>query len=109
MKEGAALTRSPGLSPHLRRLERSLGIDRRGRTTWVWLVPLLVGVITGVASPFMPGIPQDFGLVGALVFAVFGFLSMTVISVLYMVTFDHDRNQLGDGPDDTTWSGDVRH
>jgi hypothetical protein len=93
----------PGLSPHFRRFERYLGIDRRGRTTWVWIFPLAVGLAAGGISPFMPGLPEVFGMFGAIFFGVFAFVTMTIISVLYMIAFDRDRNQVGD--QDTTWSG----
>jgi hypothetical protein len=95
--------RKPGLSPYLRRFERFLGIDRRGRSTWVWAFPLGVGLIAGGISPFMPGLSAVFGIFGSIFFAVFAFVTMTIISVLYMLAFDRDRNQVGDH--DTTWSG----
>jgi hypothetical protein len=105
---GSLLTRHRGLSPMLRALERAIGLDRAGRTTWVWIFPPVVGIITGALSPFLPGMPRYFGVAGVVFLGVFGFVSMTVISVLYMLAFDRDRNQVGDDPDGTTWSGDSR-
>ena len=99
------MSKHAGLSPYLRRLEKHLGIDRQGRTTWVWAFPLAVGLIAAVASPFMPGIRELFGVFGAVFFGVFAFVSMTLISVLYMFAFDRDRNQLGDDRNSGTWSG----
>ena len=82
----AALERS------LRRFERRLSIDRRGRSVWVWLLPPLIGVITGLGSAFMPGIPDDFGWSLRLTLGVFGFVSMTAISAIYLIAFDYDHN-----------------
>lgn len=80
----------------LRHFERRLGVDRRGRSVWVWLLPPVVGLLTGVMGAFMPGIPDDFGWPMRLTLGLFGFLSMTAISVIYLIAFDDDRNQRAD-------------
>ena len=82
----------------LRRFERRIGIDRRGRSVWVWAVPPAVGVATAIFSYFMPGIPDNFGWPGRAVLALFGFVTMTVIAVIYMISFDNDRNQSDELP-----------
>jgi hypothetical protein len=80
----------------LRHFEQRLGIDRRGRSVWVWLLPPLVGVLTGAIGAFMPGLPDDFGWPLRLTLGLFGFVSMTLISVIYLIAFDDDRNQRAD-------------
>ena len=50
------------LAALFRRLERRLGIDREGRTVWVWLLPPGVGIASAVLVAFMPGLPDDVGL-----------------------------------------------
>ena len=77
----------------LRRLEQRLGIDREGRTVWVWLIPPGIGVASAVLVPFMPGLPDDMGLIYRLTLAVFAFVTMTVITSIYLITFDNDHNQ----------------
>jgi hypothetical protein len=81
------------LAVFFRRLERRLGIDREGRTVWVWLLPPGVGVVSAVLVAFMPGLPNDVGLVYRLVFAFFALLTMTAIASIYLITFDNDHNQ----------------
>ena len=87
-----------GIEGWLRRFERHIGIDRSGRSVWVWTVPLAVGVATAVFSAFMPGIPDNFGWPGRLVLALFGLVTMTAIAVIYMISFDNDRNQSDEVP-----------
>ena len=84
------------LERRLRGLERLLRIDRRGRSVWVWLLPPLVGVLTGLGSAFMPGIPDDFGWSLRATLGVLGFVLMTAISVIYLIAFDYDHNQHAD-------------
>jgi hypothetical protein len=85
----------------LRRLERKIGIDREGRTVWVWLLPPAIGLLTGFLVPFMPGLPDSMGLVDRLTLSVFGFLTMTAIASIYLISFDNDHNQQApvDGPE----------
>ena len=87
-----------GIERLLRRFERRIGIDRSGRSVWVWTVPIAVGLATAIFSFFMPGIPDSFGWPGRSVLAVFGFVTMTAIAVIYMISFDNDRNQSDDLP-----------
>ncbi len=77
----------------LRRFEQRLGIDREGRTVWVWLVPLAVGVIAAALAPFMPGLPDAMGWPERLVLAVFALVTMTAIASIYLISFDNDHNQ----------------
>ena len=44
----------------------------------------------------MPGIPDDFGWSLRLTLGVFGFVSMTAISAIYLIAFDYDHNQHAD-------------
>lgn len=81
------------LAVFFRRLERRLGIDREGRTVWVWLLPPGVGVVSALLVAFMPGLPNDVGLVYRLLFAFFALLTMTAIASIYLITFDNDHNQ----------------
>jgi hypothetical protein len=76
-----------------RRLERRLGIDREGRTVWVWLLPPCVGVVSAVLVAFMPGLPNDVGWVYRLPFSFFALVTMTAIASIYLITFDNDHNQ----------------
>jgi hypothetical protein len=81
------------LAAFFRRLERRLGIDREGRTVWVWLLPPAVGVVSAVLVAFMPGLPDDLGWVYRLPFSVFALVTMTAIASIYLITFDNDHNQ----------------
>ena len=77
----------------LRQLEQRLGIDRQGRSVWIWALPPLSGVIIGVLFGVMPGIPlaADWGM--RLAFGLFGLIATTAVSVICMLSFDRDRNQ----------------
>lgn len=81
------------LAAFFRRLERRLGIDREGRTVWVWLLPPCIGIVSAVLVGFMPGLPNDAGWVYRLPFAIFALLTMTAIASIYLITFDNDHNQ----------------
>ena len=86
----------------LRRLEQRLGIDREGRTVWVWLIPPVIGLASAILVPFMPGLPDDMSLIYRLTLAVFALVTMTVITSIYLITFDNDHNQqapVDDAPD----------
>ena len=76
-----------------RRLEGKLGIDREGRSVWVWLLPPAIGLATAVLVPFMPGLPAAMGLVDRITLALFGLITMTVIASIYLISFDNDHNQ----------------
>jgi hypothetical protein len=80
----------------LRRFEKLLGIDRQGRSVWVWLVPPGVGVAAGVIAALMPGIPDEGGVALRVLLGLFALVTMTVIAVIYMISFDNDRNQQAD-------------
>ena len=82
----------------LRQFERLIGIDRRGRSVWVWLLPPAIGLVVAILSLFMPGLPSDFGWVDRVAIAIFGFFTMTAISFIYLVSFDNDPNQSDDVP-----------
>src|ERR1017187_900487 len=69
-----------------KRLESRLGIDREGRTVWVWLLPPGMGL-------FMPGLSSGMGLFGTLTLAIFGLLAVTAIASIYLIAFDNDHNQ----------------
>jgi hypothetical protein len=97
-----------------RRLERRLGIDREGRTVWVWLLPPGIGLASSVLVAFMPGLPNDVSWVYRIPFALFALLTMTGIASIYLITFDNDHNQQAavddepgrdDGPDSPVPSG----
>lgn len=91
----------------LRLLEGRLGIDREGRTVWVWLLPPGLGLITALMVLFMPGVSTDMGLFGSVTLAVFGLLAVTVIASIYLISFDKDHNQQAPA-DDLPASGDDR-
>jgi hypothetical protein len=74
-------------------LERRLGIDREGRTVWVWLLPPGVGLASAVLIAFMPGLPDSLGWAARLPFSVFAFVTMTLIASIYLIQFDNDHNQ----------------
>ncbi|MBV9099902.1 MAG: hypothetical protein JOZ46_02250 [Candidatus Dormibacteraeota bacterium] len=80
----------------LRGLERRLGINREGRTVWVWAIPAVSGMVIGVLFGVMPGIPvaADVGI--RLGFALFGLVATTAVSVICLMSFDNDRNQQAD-------------
>jgi hypothetical protein len=82
----------------LRQFEKAIGIDRRGRSVWVWLLPPAIGITVAVLSLFMPGLPAEFGWVDRIAIAIFGFFTMTAISFIYLVSFDNDPNQSDDAP-----------
>lgn len=87
------------LDAQLRRLERRLGLDRQGRTTWVWALPVVSAVIIGLLFGIMPGIDIEASWGTRLLFGVFGFVTTLIVSVICMVSFDRDRNQDGDDAD----------
>src|ERR1019366_6913353 len=89
-----------------KRLEGRLGIDREGRTVWVWLLPPGMGVVSAVLVAFMPGLRNYVGWVYRLPFDVFAPLTMTPIASIYLITFDNDHNQQAAGGDDDTPRGD---
>src|ERR1039458_1462614 len=76
------------LAALFRRLGGRLGIDREGRTVWVWLLPPCIGIVSAVLVAFMPGLPNDVGWVYRLPFAFFALLTMTAIASIYLITFD---------------------
>jgi hypothetical protein len=98
----------PRIEADLRRFERKIGIDREGRTVWVWLLPPGIGLITACLAPFMPGLPDSMGLIYRLALSLFGFITMTAIASIYLISFDNDHNQQApvDGPEQTR--GDDR-
>ena len=77
----------------IRRFERRLGIDREGHSVWVWLLPPGIGLVTGFLVPFMPGLPGEMGLVDRITLSIFGFVTMTAIASIYLISFDNDHNQ----------------
>jgi hypothetical protein len=81
------------LEATFRHLERKLGIDREGRSVWVWLLPPAIGLVTALLVPFMPGLPADMGLFDRVTLAVFGLVTMTAIASIYLISFDNDHNQ----------------
>ena len=83
-----------------RSLERRLGIDREGRTVWVWLLPPGVGVASGVLIAFMPGLPDSLSWAARLPFSIFAFITMTLIASIYLIQFDNDHNQQAAADDD---------
>jgi hypothetical protein len=83
-----------------RRLEQRLGIDREGRTVWVWLLPPAVGVASGVLIAFMPGLPDSLSWAARLPYSVFAFVTMTLIASIYLIQFDNDHNQQAAADDD---------
>jgi len=83
----------PRVEAWLRLLEGRLGIDRQGRTVWVWLLPPALGLITALVVLFLPGVSADMGLFGSVALAVFGLLAVTVIASIYLISFDKDHNQ----------------
>ena len=85
----------------LRQFERKIGIDREGRTVWVWLMPPAIGLVTACLTPFMPGLPDSMGLIYRVTLALFGFVTMTAITSIYLISCDNDHNQQApvDGPE----------
>ncbi len=93
-------TRKEELAAFFRGIERRLGIDREGRTVWVWLLPPGVGIVSAVLVAFMPGLPTDLGWVYRLPFSLFALVTMTLIASIYLITFDNDHNQQAAVDDD---------
>jgi hypothetical protein len=98
----------PRIEAGLRRLERKIGIDREGRTVWVWLMPPAIGLVTACLVPFMPGLPDSMSFIYRITLSIFGFFTMTAITSIYLISFDNDHNQQAqvDGPEQTR--GDDR-
>jgi hypothetical protein len=88
------------LAALFRGLERKLGIDREGRTVWVWLMPPGIGVASAVLMFFMPGLPDNLNWTARLPFAVFALITMTLIASIYLIQFDNDHNQQAAVDDD---------
>jgi hypothetical protein len=74
-------------------LERRLGINREGRSVWVWLLPPGVGLASAVLIAFMPGLPDSLSWAERLPFSLFAFVTMTLIASIYLIQFDNDHNQ----------------
>jgi hypothetical protein len=89
-----------GLAALFRRLERRLGIDREGRTVWVWLMPPGIGLASAVLVAFMPGLPDNLSWIARLPFSLFALITMTLIASIYLITFDNDHNQQAATDDD---------
>jgi hypothetical protein len=84
------------------RLESKLGIDREGRSVWVWLLPPGIGLFTAVMVLLMPGLSNGVSLPDRLTLAVFGLLAVTTIASIFLISFDNDHNQqapVDDPPD----------
>lgn len=81
----------------LRRLERRLGIDRLGRTVWVWAFPPLIGVASAVIGAFMPGLEVGWDV--RLLIGLFGFVTMTAIAAIFLISFDNNHNEEADEAD----------
>jgi hypothetical protein len=82
----------------LRRLEGRLGMDRQGRTVWVWAFPLVIGVFSGVVAVFV-ALPAEASWMVRIILGVFGFVSMTAIAGIYLLSFSGDKNQQADDSD----------
>jgi hypothetical protein len=63
-----------------KRFESALGVDREGRTVWVWHLPPGMGLVTAVMVLFMPGLSSGMGLFGRVTLAIFGLLAVTTIA-----------------------------
>jgi hypothetical protein len=83
----------PRVEAGLRRLEQKIGIDREGRTVWVWLLPPGIGLVTAGLVSFMPGMPDSMDLFDRLTLAVFAMFTMTAVASIYLISFDNDHNQ----------------
>jgi|SRR5450755_1252409 len=85
-----------------KRLESKLGIDREGRSVWVWLLPPGIGLVTAAMVLLMPGLSNGVSLPDRLMLAVFGLLVVTTIASIFLISFDNDHNQqaLVDAPPD---------
>src|ERR1039457_3026032 len=94
------------LAAHFRRLEGRPGIDREGRTVWVWLLPPCIGIVSAVLVAFMPGLPNDVGWVYRLPFAFFALLTMTAIHPISLTPFDNHHTQPA-AVDDDPGRGDA--
>ena len=88
------------LAALFRCLERRLGIDREGRTVWVWLMPPGIGLASAVLVAFMPGLPDNLSWIARLPFSLFALITMTLIASIYLITFDNDHNQQAATDDD---------
>ena len=64
-------------------------------------MPPAIGLVTACLAPFMPGLPDSMGLIYRITLAIFGFISMTAITAIYLISFDNDHNQQApvDGPE----------
>lgn len=80
----------------MRRFEKHLGINREGRSVWVWALPPGVGVVSAVVAGLLPGIPAEVGWPFRVMLALFALVTMTALSVIYMISFDNDTNQEAD-------------
>ena len=88
------------LAARFRSLERRLGVDREGRSVWVWLLPPGVGIASAVLIAFMPGLPDSLSWAARIPFSVFAFVTMTLIASIYLIQFDNDHNQQAPVDDD---------
>jgi hypothetical protein len=92
-----------------KRLEGKLGIDREGRSVWVWLVPPGIGLVTAAMVLLMPGLSNGVSLPDRLTLAVFGLLAVTTIASIFLISFDNDHNQQApvDAPPDPSHDDGV--
>lgn len=76
----------------LRALERRLGMDRRGRTVWVWAIPFATGILSAVVAVVI-ALPKEASVTVRVVLGVFAFVAMTAMATLYLMSFGGDPNQ----------------
>ena len=73
-------------------------MDREGRTVWVWALPLVIGVFSAIVAVFI-ALPAEATWTVRIILGVFGFISMSGIAVIYLLSFSGDKNQQADDSD----------
>jgi hypothetical protein len=74
----------------IRRFEKALGINRHGRTVWVWVVPPAVGIATAVLFGVVATLSSLAGEIGAgerILVSIFGFVAMTLLATVCLAWF----------------------
>jgi hypothetical protein len=84
------------MEKRIRRFEAALGIDRHGRTVWIWVLPPAIGLVTAVLFGYVAALPEfagDMPLALKIASGIFGFVLMTILSAMTLAWFGDSENE----------------
>jgi flagellar motor component MotA len=74
----------------IRRFEKALGVNRHGRTVWVWVIPPAIGICAAVLFGVVATLSSLAGSIDVgerILVSVFGFVTMTLITGVSLAWF----------------------